>query len=168
MQAYCELRAWTDTECSVSGSDRVERTLPDVPSWRIEDTIKLAELLADHGVDLFDVSAAGVHSMQELALKGTPAFQSDLSAALKAAVGDKILVGTVGGITSGAIAQGVLDDRKADVCFVGRWLQRNPGLVWQFAEELGVHTVQAHQAEWGFLGRGVGRACMDMIAPGLL
>lgn len=142
---------------SISGSDRIERTRPNEPSWRVEDTAKLSGILADHGVDLIDVSSAGVHREQELPLKDTPAFQSDLSAVVKAEVGHKILVSTVGGISSGKIAQDVLDNNKADVVFVGRWLQKNPGLVWQFAEELGVHITQAHQIEWGFLGRGVGR-----------
>ena len=140
---------------SVSGSNWFENTLPDEPSWRVEDTIKLASLLADHGVDLIDISAAGVHRLQDFTLKGVPAFQTDLSAPVKAAVGDKILVAAVGGIWSGTVAQGVLDANQADVCFVGRWLQKNPGLVWQFAEDLGVQINVAHQMEWGFAGRGV-------------
>ena len=42
--------------------------------------------------------------------------------------------------------------------FVGRPFQKNPGLVWTFAEELGVTLTVAHQIEWGFKGRGnVGR-----------
>ena len=39
-----------------------------------------------------------------------------------------------------------------------RAFQKNPGLVWQFAEDLGVAITVAHQIEWGFKGRGkVGR-----------
>ena len=69
----------------------------------------------------------------------------------------KILVGTVGGINNGHLAEEVLDNGSADVVFVGRHFQKNPGAVWQFAEELGVVITQAHQIEWGYIGRGVGR-----------
>lgn len=150
---YCN----TDAVFSISGTDRLEISRPDLASWKIEDSIKLSSILADHGVDLMDISTAGVHREQDLTLKNTPAFQSDVSGPIKAAVGDKILVATVGGVSTGKIAQDVLDDNLADVCFVGRWLQKNPGLVWQFAEELGVEIFQAHQIEWGFSGRGLGR-----------
>ena len=40
--------------------------------------------------------------------------------------------------------------------FAGRWFQKNPALVWTFAEELGVTITVAHQIEWGFAGRGTG------------
>ena len=47
---------------------------------------------------------------------------------------------------------------QADVVFVGRQFQKNPGTVWAFADELGVTLTVAHQIEWGFMGRGkVGR-----------
>ncbi len=41
--------------------------------------------------------------------------------------------------------------------FVGRLFQKDPGLVWTFAEDLGVNLTVAHQIEWAFKGRGVGR-----------
>jgi hypothetical protein len=37
--------------------------------------------------------------------------------------------------------------------FVGRMFQKNPGLVWSFAEELGVEINVANQIRWGFGGR---------------
>ena len=42
---------------------------------------------------------------------------------------------------------------KVDVFFVGRMFQKNPGLVWAFADQLGVEVRQAGQIEWGFKGR---------------
>ena len=42
---------------------------------------------------------------------------------------------------------------KADVVFVGRMLQKNPGLVWAFADELGVAVRQTSQIEWAFRER---------------
>ena len=35
-------------------------------SWKIDDTVKLAELLADMGVDLLDVSSGGNHPKQKV------------------------------------------------------------------------------------------------------
>lgn len=64
-------------------------------------------------------------------------------------LGDKLLVGAVGGVTDGHIAQGILDKGQADVVFVGRQFQKNPGTVWAFAEDLGVDIYLAHQIEWG-------------------
>ncbi|PSR80698.1 hypothetical protein PHLCEN_2v6614 [Hermanssonia centrifuga] len=141
----------------ISASDRLEDVFPNEPSWTVDDSVKFAEILADHGVDLLDVSSAGNHPKQHLPPKDKAAFHADLSQHIKAAVGDKIIVGTVGGISDGKTAQKVLDDNQADVIFVGRHFQKNPGTVWEFAEDLSVGIVVAHQIEWAFFGRGVGR-----------
>ena len=42
---------------SVSATEWLEEVLPNEPSWRVEETVKLAGILADHGVDLIDVSS---------------------------------------------------------------------------------------------------------------
>jgi hypothetical protein len=55
----------------------------------------------------------------------------------------------VGSISSGRIAQDILEKGQADVAIVGRQFQKNPGSVWTFAEELGVDVHLAHQIEWG-------------------
>lgn len=124
----------------------------------MQESIRLAHLLAEHGVDVIDVSSGGNHPLQELSLvRDGEAYQSYLSAPIKAALQGKALVTTAGGIRSGVMAQEVLADKKADVIMVGRWFQRNPGLVWQFADDLGVTMNTALQIEWGFVGRGVGR-----------
>jgi len=140
----------------ISASDKLE-PLTDVESWKLEDSIKLASILADHGVDLLSVSSAGNDPRQVLPPRGTPAYHRDLSGGIKAALGDKILVSVAGGINNGPVAQDVLDKNEADVILVGRHFQKNPGAVWQFAEELGVNITIAHQIEWAFAGRGIGR-----------
>ena len=146
----------------ISSTDRLE-ALPEIPSWKIEDTVKLAGILADHGVDLLDVSSAGNHPRQSVQeLRGDRvAYHADLSAQIRAAVGHKILVGAVGGIKTGHIAQKVLDDGQADIIFVGRLLQKNPGTIWQFAEELGVKVKAQTQIEWAFFGRAGGMGRVD-------
>ena len=63
-----------------------------------------------------------------------------------------MLVATVGTITSGTQANALLD-KGLDVAVVGRMFQKNPGLVWSWAEELGVEINVANQIRWGFGGR---------------
>ena len=109
---------------------------------------------------MIDVSSGGVHHLQELRLTAqgrSKAYQAYLSEHIRQAVQGRVLVGAVGGITTGHLAEEVLQNGSADVVFVGRYLTKNPGAVWQFAEELGVVISVANQIEWGFLGRGVGR-----------
>ncbi|KAI5898416.1 NADH:flavin oxidoreductase 1 [Schizophyllum commune H4-8] len=139
----------------ISASDRVEAKKDEYPeSWTNEDTIRLAGLLAERGVDLLDVSSGGVALKQDLSEQGA---QQRFAKEVKAALGDKILVGTVGGIVNGKQAEDILHDTGADVALVGKHFQKNPGAVWQFAEDLGTQIYVAHQIEWGFFGRGTSR-----------
>ncbi|KAH9939934.1 hypothetical protein B0H21DRAFT_697966 [Amylocystis lapponica] len=144
----------------ISGTDWLENALPNGSSWRSEDTARLAPILAEHGVDLLDVSSGGTHKDASMSLIDTKtAYQVPLAEAAKKAVGDKLLVSAVGSIKTGHLAEEVLQKGQADAIFVGRGFQKNPGLVWAFAEELGVTITVAHQIEWPFAGRGssVGR-----------
>jgi 2,4-dienoyl-CoA reductase-like NADH-dependent reductase (Old Yellow Enzyme family) len=134
----------------ISASDWLEET--DVEGWTLNDTIKLAEILADKGVDLLDVSSGGAHVKQQV--KAGPGYQEPFSKAIKEKVGDKLLVGTVGTITEGKQANGFLENDNLDMVFAGRMFQKNPGLVWSWADDLGVEGVWANQIRWGFGGRG--------------
>ncbi|PNS21913.1 hypothetical protein CAC42_511 [Sphaceloma murrayae] len=120
-------------------------------SWTSEDTVRLAPLLAERGVDLLDVSSGGNHPAQHP--HTGPAYQAPFAKAVKKAVGDKLLVGTVGNIRTGKEAEQQLQD-GLDLVIVGRWFQKNPALVWTWAEELGVEVQLANQIRWGFGGRG--------------
>ncbi|GJE93445.1 FMN-linked oxidoreductase [Phanerochaete sordida] len=145
----------------ISGSDYLEHSLPNEPSWRVEDSARLSLVAAEHGVDLIDVSAGGVHPLQEFRLANVdnrhPAYQAYLAEHVRKALNGKALVASVGGMRTGQAAEDVLQNGWADACFIGRTFQKNPGTVWKFAEDLGVVITQAHQIEWGFIGRGVGR-----------
>ncbi len=96
------------TTDSISATDWLEETLPNEPSWRSEDTVRLAGILAEHGVDLLDVSTGGIHPAQKIT-GGPFAYQAQFAEEVKKAHGDKIFVGAVGAITTGKIAQGILD-----------------------------------------------------------
>ncbi|RPD53684.1 FMN-linked oxidoreductase [Lentinus tigrinus ALCF2SS1-7] len=138
----------------ISATEWLEEVFPDEPSWRSEDTVRFAEILAAHGVDLIDISSGGSSPAARISpLAHGPGYQVPFAAAVKQAHGDKILVSAVGGIRDGKFAQSILDEGKADVVFVGRMFQKNPGLVWSFADDLGVELHHSRQIGWGFQGR---------------
>jgi 2,4-dienoyl-CoA reductase-like NADH-dependent reductase (Old Yellow Enzyme family) len=83
-----------------------------------------------------------------------PEYQVPFSTAAKEAAGGKLLVGAVGGLASGTVARDILESNRADVVFVGRQFQKNPGQVWAMADEIGVQLHHANQIGWGFSGRG--------------
>ena len=62
---------------------------------------------------------------------------------------------TVGGIKHGKVAQQLVDD-GLDIVAVGRMFQKNPGLVFSFADELGIDVRMPNQIQWAFKGRGTG------------
>jgi 2,4-dienoyl-CoA reductase-like NADH-dependent reductase (Old Yellow Enzyme family) len=128
---------------------------PSIPSWTIEDSCRLAPLLAERGVDLIDVSSAGLDPRQKI--KGGPGYQVHFAKAVKKAVNGKALVSAVGSIDTAHLAQSILEDESADVIMVGRGFQKNPGLVWAWADELGVEMKAANQMGWGFGGRAGAR-----------
>lgn len=111
--------------------------------------MRLAPLLAQHGVDLLDVTSAGNHPAQKITTG--PGYQAPFAKAIKKVVGDSLAVATVGMTTSGKQANELLEDGGLDLAVAGRMFQKNPGLVW--AEELGVQINVANQIRWGFGGR---------------
>lgn len=134
----------------ISATDWLEEA--GIEGWTVEQSVKLSEQLAEKGVDLLDVSSGGLHEKQHI--HGGPGYQEPFAKAVKDKVGDKMHVGTVGSITEGKQANGYLENDNLDVAFVGRMFQKNPGLVWQFADDLGVEGRWANQIRWGFGGRG--------------
>ncbi|KAF1832824.1 NADPH dehydrogenase [Decorospora gaudefroyi] len=123
-----------------------------IPAWTLDQTVRLADTLADMGVDLLDVSSGGLHEKQHV--HAGPGYQEPFAKAVKDKVGDRMAVGTVGSITSGAQANEYLERDNLDVAFIGRMFQKNPGFVWACADELGVEGRWANQIRWGFGGRG--------------
>jgi 2,4-dienoyl-CoA reductase-like NADH-dependent reductase (Old Yellow Enzyme family) len=118
-------------------------------SWKSEDTVRLAGLLAEHGVDVLDVSAGGNHPDQKASYgRG---YQVKYAFAVKEKVGDKLIVSTVGAVTSGKQAEEYLQE-GLDLVAVGRAFQKNPGLVFSFADELGVKIKMPSQYEWPYGG----------------
>lgn len=138
-------------ESRVSGTEWLEEVAPNEPQWRVEDTVRLAHILADHGVDLLDVSSGGNNARQQV-IRGE-AYQAHLAAAVKKSVGNKLLVSAVGTLGTGHVAEKVLANGWADIVIIGRQFIKNPGLVWAMADELGVEINIAKQIGWGFTPR---------------
>jgi 2,4-dienoyl-CoA reductase-like NADH-dependent reductase (Old Yellow Enzyme family) len=139
----------------VSATDWLEEVHPDEHSWREEDTLHFAQTLARQGaIDFLDVSTGGNHSAQKI--KVGPAFQAPFAIAAKRAVGDRLAVGSVGMINSASLANKLVEEDGLDFVMIGRSFIRNPALVWDFAEELGVEIGMANQIRWAFSRRGGG------------
>ncbi|KAL1297813.1 hypothetical protein AAFC00_006342 [Neodothiora populina] len=135
----------------ISGTDWLEEVEGFTESWTPADTAKVAVILAEKGVDLLDVSSGGSSPKQHPHV--TAAYQAPFALLAKKAVGDKMAVGTVGTIYDGKIANQVLEE-GLDLAAVGRGFQKNPGLVFSFADDLETHVQMPNQIRWGFGGRG--------------
>ncbi|KAI1773129.1 FMN-linked oxidoreductase [Hypoxylon cercidicola] len=136
----------------ISATDWLENTDYDGPSWTVEDSVRLAPMLVDRGVDLIDVSSGGLHAAQKI--EDIPSYQAPFARKIKKAVGERALVSTVGRIVTGKQANDLLEgaggEEPLDVTAVGRMFQKEPGLVWRWAGELGVQIHVANQIRWGF------------------
>lgn len=140
----------------ISATDWLEESPDFKESWTLDDTIKLAPILAEHGVDLLDISSGGQHpsAAYPAPLANSKKSHIGFSREIKAAVGDKLLVSVVGGIKEGNQAEKMLTEgTPLDVVMAGSHFQKNPGLVWQFADDLGIVIYLANQMGWGFGGR---------------
>lgn len=85
-----------------------------------------------------------------------PAYQAPFAIQVKRAVGNRLAVGSVGSIGNAKLAESLLTegDGALDLITVGRGFQKNPGLVFAWADELGAEVQMPNQIRWGFGGRG--------------
>lgn len=96
----------TTSSFSISATDWLEES--DEPSWTSDDTVRYAAILAEHGVDLLDISSGGNSPHQKI--RGGPGYQVPLAEAVKKAHSGKIFVSAVGSITTGKQAQQILEN----------------------------------------------------------
>ncbi|KAJ2393541.1 hypothetical protein GGI05_002396, partial [Coemansia sp. RSA 2603] len=116
--------------------------------WDIDDTVALAKLLVNEGVDLIDCSSGGNDPRQKIT--NGPGYQVPFAEKVKHEVSG-LLVGAVGLITEGHQANEILEDGKADVLFIAREFLRNPSFVLSTAHELGVNIKWPIQYERAIL-----------------
>jgi 2,4-dienoyl-CoA reductase-like NADH-dependent reductase (Old Yellow Enzyme family) len=115
--------------------------------WTIEDSIALAKILIDNGVDLLDCSTGGNVAGAKIPLK--PGYQVEFAEAVKQQAG--ILTGAVGLITEAEQADQIIQTGQADVVLLARELLRDPHFPLRAAHELGVEVkwpLQYERAKW--------------------
>lgn len=100
--------------------------------WTLEDSVKLAGLLKNLGVDLIDTSSGG---NIQAPIPLTPGYQVNFAAAIKKETG--ILTGAVGLITTAEQANNILENGEADVVSFARELLRDPYFALHAAHALG-------------------------------
>lgn len=105
--------------------------------WEVEDSVRLAGLLAGHGVDLVDVTTGGNLPAE---VPVGPGYQVPHAAAVRAS---GVPTGAVGLITSPGQAEGILADGSADVVLLARAALREPAWPQRAAAELGVDAAGA-------------------------
>ncbi|MES2428607.1 MAG: NADH:flavin oxidoreductase/NADH oxidase [Bacteroidota bacterium] len=114
--------------------------------WAIEDSIALANILKDKGVDLVDCSSGG-NVLAPIPLK--PGYQVEFAQAVRKA---GILTGAVGLITEAKQADEIIQNGQADIVLLAREFLRDPHFPLRAAHELGYEDikwpVQYERAKW--------------------
>ncbi len=114
--------------------------------WAIEDSIALANILKDKGVDLVDCSSGG-NVLARIPLK--PGYQVEFAEAVRKT---GILTGAVGLITEAKQANEIIQNGQADIVLLAREFLRDPYFPLRAAHELGYEDikwpVQYERAKW--------------------
>ncbi len=100
--------------------------------WTPEESVKLASVLMEMGVDLIDCSSGG--NIENASIPFKPGYQVHLSEEVRKT---GIMTGAVGLITTPVQAESILQEGKADIILLGRELLRNPYFPLIAARELG-------------------------------
>ncbi len=119
----------------ISATDWVEG------GWTADDSVRLAVLLREAGVDLVDVSSGG---NAPATIPVEPGYQVSFAARVRAEA--SLPTGAVGLITEPKQAEEIVADGSADVVLLARALLRDPHWALRAAHELGVEVGQG--VEW--------------------
>lgn len=90
--------------------------------WTIEDSVALARIVKQMGVDLIDASSGGMNATARMPVGA--GYQTAFAARIRSEAG--ILTGAVGMITSPEQAQHIVATGQADVVLLARELLRDP------------------------------------------
>jgi 2,4-dienoyl-CoA reductase-like NADH-dependent reductase (Old Yellow Enzyme family) len=104
--------------------------------WNADETVELCRTLKELGVDLVDVSSAGL--LPTAKIPAGPGFQTAFAARVRHEAG--IPTAAVGLITSPAQADHIIRSGQADMVLLGREILRNPYWPLEAARALG-HTM---------------------------
>jgi len=101
--------------------------------WTLEDSIALAVILKDKGVDLVDCSSGG--DVPGLTIPAGPGYQVQFAEQIRKETG--IPTGAVGIITTPAQAEAIISSGQADIVSLAREFLRDPYFPLRVATELG-------------------------------
>lgn len=111
--------------------------------WDVEQSIELCRELKSRGIDLIDVSSAGLSMAQKLELG--PAYQTPFAEKIHQETG--IATCAVGSITTGPQAEEILQRGDVEAVMIGRAMLANPRWPAKAAADLGETVPWAHQYE---------------------
>jgi len=100
--------------------------------WTQEESVRLAYILKNMGVDLIDCSSGG--NIHDAKIPVAPGYQVPFSEAIRKT---GILTGAVGFITTAVQAESILQEEKADLVLLAKELLRNPYFALNAAGDLG-------------------------------
>jgi 2,4-dienoyl-CoA reductase-like NADH-dependent reductase (Old Yellow Enzyme family) len=109
--------------------------------WNADETVLLCRQLRDLGIDLVDVSTAGL--VPTAVIPAGPGFQVEFAERIRKEAG--IPTAAVGLITSPAQADHIIRSGQADLVLLGREILRNPYWPMLAAKELGQPTTWPKQ-----------------------
>lgn len=115
--------------------------------WNADESVRLAQILKEKGIDLIDVSTGGLAAHQQIPVG--PAYQLPFASRIKRETG--ILTGTVGMITNSVQAETILVNGDADMIIMAREILRNPYFPLEAARDLKENVawpVQYERAKW--------------------
>jgi 2,4-dienoyl-CoA reductase-like NADH-dependent reductase (Old Yellow Enzyme family) len=101
--------------------------------WSIDDSVRLATILKQNGVDLIDTSSGGTVSHQKISIG--PGYQVPFAERIRREA--NILTGAVGLINDAEQAEEILTSGKADLILMAREFLRDPYFPLHAAKKLG-------------------------------
>jgi 2,4-dienoyl-CoA reductase-like NADH-dependent reductase (Old Yellow Enzyme family) len=108
--------------------------------WSVDETVELCRILKGLGIDLIDVSSAGL--VPTAKIPAGPGFQTEFATRIRHEA--NIPTAAVGLITSPAQADHIIRNGQADMVLIGREILRNPYWPISAAQALG-HVVSCPQ-----------------------
>jgi len=121
----------------ISATDWAER------GWNTDESVILASVLKNIGVDLIDTSSGGLVPNVKIPL--APGYQTTFAERIRKETG--MLTGAVGLITKAVQAEEIISSGKADLILIARESLRNPYFPLTAAKELQVETAWPPQYE---------------------
>ncbi len=114
--------------------------------WNIDDSVQLAKLLKENGVDLIDCSSGG--AVPRAKIHVAPGYQVQFAEKIKKEAG--IMTGAVGMITEPAQADDIIRNGKSDIVLLAREMLRNPRWPLKASKELKAETDIPNQYKRAF------------------